>query len=169
MAAEPIDGPRQFAGDVLLAKPVDLVEDRVRQPVKETTAFTVEPVRIQGNGFRAFQEGQKEKKHQGRKHQQLQLCEHMGERIGLVVHFAKWQNAIERAGINAQENTQERHESHGEQHGAGGFAGPQAAVFGKKDKIPTNLGPWWANRLENAVFLTSFIPFLLILVLVWLA
>jgi len=45
----------------------------------------------------------------------------------------------------------------------------QWPFFGKKDKVPTNLGPWWANRLENAIFLTSFLPFLLILMLVWLA
>ena len=45
----------------------------------------------------------------------------------------------------------------------------QWPFFGKKDVIPTNLGPWWANRLENAIFLTTFLPFLLILTLVWLA
>ena len=45
----------------------------------------------------------------------------------------------------------------------------QWPFFGKKDKVPTNLGPWWANRLGNAVLLTSFVPFLLILILVWLA
>ena len=44
----------------------------------------------------------------------------------------------------------------------------QWPFFGRK-KIPTNLGPRWANRLENAVLLTSFLPFLLILLLVWLA
>jgi len=45
----------------------------------------------------------------------------------------------------------------------------QWPFFGKKDKVPTNLGPWWANRLENAILLTSFVPFLLILFLMWLA
>ena len=45
----------------------------------------------------------------------------------------------------------------------------QWPFFGKKDKVPTNLGPWWMNRLENAVLLTSFAPFLLILFLMWLA
>jgi len=45
----------------------------------------------------------------------------------------------------------------------------QWPFFGKKDKVPTNLGPWWVNRLENAVLLISFIPFLLIHFLMWLA
>lgn len=45
----------------------------------------------------------------------------------------------------------------------------QWPFFGKKDKVPTNLGPWWVNRLENAVLLIPFVPFLLILFLMWLA
>ena len=45
----------------------------------------------------------------------------------------------------------------------------QWPFFGKKDKVPTNLGPWWANRLENAILLTSFVPFLLILLIKWFA
>jgi len=45
----------------------------------------------------------------------------------------------------------------------------QWPFFGNKDKVPTNLAPWWANRLENAILLTSFVPFLLILFLAWLA
>jgi len=45
----------------------------------------------------------------------------------------------------------------------------QWPFFGKKDKVPTNLGPWWANRLENAILFTSFAPFLMILFIIWLA
>lgn len=44
----------------------------------------------------------------------------------------------------------------------------QWPFFGKKDKVPTNLGPWWANRLENAILLVTFAPLLLIITLVWL-
>lgn len=43
----------------------------------------------------------------------------------------------------------------------------QWPFFGNKDNVPTNLGPWWANRLENAVLLVTFAPFLLIIALVW--
>ena len=45
----------------------------------------------------------------------------------------------------------------------------QWPFFGRKDDVPTNLGPWWVNRLENGILLTSFLPFLLVLVIVWLA
>lgn len=45
----------------------------------------------------------------------------------------------------------------------------QWPFFGRKDDVPTNLAPWWVNRLENGILLTSFLPFLLILVIVWLA
>jgi len=45
----------------------------------------------------------------------------------------------------------------------------QWPFFGKKDRVPPNLGPWWANRLENAILLTSFVPFLMILFMMWLA
>jgi len=45
----------------------------------------------------------------------------------------------------------------------------QWPFFGRKNEVPINLGPWWANRLENGILLTSFLPFLLILLFVWLA
>lgn len=45
----------------------------------------------------------------------------------------------------------------------------QWPFFGRKGEVPTNLGPWWVNRIENAILLVSFIPFLLILLLTWLA
>jgi len=45
----------------------------------------------------------------------------------------------------------------------------QWPFFGNKAKVPTNLGPWWVNRAENAILLTSFVPFLLILFFMWLA
>ena len=45
----------------------------------------------------------------------------------------------------------------------------QWPFFGRKNEVPTNLGPWWVNRLENGILLTSFLPFLLILFIIWLA
>ena len=45
----------------------------------------------------------------------------------------------------------------------------QWPFFGRKKDVPTNLGPWWVNRLENGILLTSFVPFLLILIIIALA
>ena len=45
----------------------------------------------------------------------------------------------------------------------------QWPYFGKASKIPTNIGPAWVNMLENAIYIVTLVPFLLILLLMWVA
>jgi len=43
------------------------------------------------------------------------------------------------------------------------------ALFWQQGQGSYQPWPWWVNRAENAILLTSFVPFLLILFFMWLA
>jgi hypothetical protein len=115
------------------AQAADAIESFVRNMVKKPSSFSVEKVRIDGDGLCSFEQFEEEKEDEGRKHEELQLANHMAVCIRVVMDFI-WQNVIKRFRINSQKDAHERHESHSAQHGLVSLSGSQALSFAKNTK-----------------------------------